>query len=502
MLKPQLCLDVVYGFVSAPLTVHFSTKFNFSISISLDSIIWGIYHASSNQFIKKNLKKLKKKVCKNKYINMSIFNAIPFVILLISVAVGPAVLKERWNRVFVPLIAILFLFEIFMYSFVFQEFCTIIQALYEYVQFIILIATLYFVTAGIEIRVNIRGNAFINTMILFIGGICANIFGTTGSAMLFINPFLKINKGRLAQYHIAFFIFIVCNIGGSLLPIGDPPLYIGFIKGIPFSWTLIHNFIPWIITTSILLTIFFFLDTKNKEESQMIIETKERKVLIKGYFNLILLFIVIGSLFINKNFIPSLPSFNLLGHEICLVRELILTSVLVVAYIFNNKETLKANNFSHEPIQELAILFLGIFITMAPVICIIEEYVKTINQSYITPSLLFWATGLFSSVLDNAPTYLNMLTASMTSNNFNINDLSHVIEYAKTATCIPALSAISIAAIFFGSITYISNGPNFMIKKIAEKNDIKMPSFFAFVLRYSLPILIGPFILIWFFFYR
>lgn len=433
---------------------------------------------------------------------MSLFNAIPFTILLISVAVGPAVLKERWNKVFIPLIVVLSSFELFMYGFVFKDFSTMVQALYEYVQFIILIATLYFVTAGIEIKINIRGNALINTIILFIGGICANIFGTTGSAMLFINPFLKINKGRLSQYHIAFFIFIVCNIGGSLLPIGDPPLYIGFIKGIPFKWTLIHNFIPWFITTSILLTIFFILDSKNKEESQMMIETQEKKVVIKGYLNLILLFLVIGSLFINKNFFPTLPSFYLSGHEICLIRELILTLILLCACKINNKETLKGNNFSREPIQELAILFLGIFITMAPVICIIEEYVKTINQSYITPSLLFWVTGLFSSLLDNAPTYLNMLTASMTANNFNINELSHVIEYAKTSTCIPALSAISIAAIFFGSLTYISNGPNFMIKKIAEKNDVKMPSFFAFVLKYSLPILIGPFILIWFFFYR
>lgn len=433
---------------------------------------------------------------------MSLFNAIPFTILLISVAVGPAVLKERWNKVFIPLIVVLSSFELFMYGFVFKDFSTMVQALYEYVQFIILIATLYFVTAGIEIKINIRGNALINTIILFIGGICANIFGTTGSAMLFINPFLKINKGRLSQYHIAFFIFIVCNIGGSLLPIGDPPLYIGFIKGIPFRWTLIHNFIPWFITTFILLTIFSILDSKNKEESQMMIETQEKKVVIKGYLNLVLLFLVIGSLFINKNFFPTLPSFYLSGHEICLIRELILTLILLCACKINNKETLKGNNFSREPIQELAILFLGIFITMAPVICIIEEYVKTINQSYITPSLLFWVTGLFSSLLDNAPTYLNMLTASMTANNFNINELSHVIEYAKTSTCIPALSAISIAAIFFGSLTYISNGPNFMIKKIAEKNDVKMPSFFAFVLKYSLPILIGPFILIWFFFYR
>ena len=433
---------------------------------------------------------------------MSLFNAIPFVILLTAVAVGPAVLKERWNKVFIPLIVVLFSFELFMYGFVFNDFSTIVQALYEYIQFISLIATLYFVTAGIEIKVNIRGNAFINTFILLIGGVCANIFGTTGSAMLFINPFLKINKGRLSQYHIAFFIFIVCNIGGSLLPIGDPPLYIGFIKGIPFSWTLIHNFTPWFITTSILLTIFFILDSKNKEESQIMIETQEKKVIIKGYLNLILLFLVICSLFINKNFVPSLPSFSMFGHEICLIRELILTLILLCACKINNKETLKANIFSYEPIQELAILFLGIFITMAPVICIIEEYVKTINQSYITPSLLFWVTGLFSSLLDNAPTYLNMLTASMTANRFDINTLQNVIEYAKTTTCIPALSAISIAAIFFGSITYISNGPNFMIKKIAEKNDVKMPSFFAFVLRYSLPILIGPFLLIWFFFYR
>ena len=208
---------------------------------------------------------------------MSLFNAIPFVILLTAVAVGPAVLKERWNKVFIPLIAIISSFELFMYGFVFKDFSTMVQALYEYIQFISLIATLYFVTAGIEIKINIRGNAFINTFILFIGGVCANIFGTTGSAMLFINPFLKINKGRLAQYHIAFFIFIVCNIGGSLLPIGDPPLYIGFIKGIPFSWTLIHNFTPWFITTSILLTIFFILDSKNKVESQIMIETQEKK---------------------------------------------------------------------------------------------------------------------------------------------------------------------------------------------------------------------------------
>ena len=284
---------------------------------------------------------------------------------------------------------------------------------------------------------------------------------------------------------------------GILIPPSIPMILYGAITGESIGQLFMSGVIP-----GFMLTIFFILDSKNKVESQIMIETQEKKVVIKGYLNLILLFLVICSLFINKNFVPSLPSFSLFGHEICLIRELILTLILLCACKINNKETLKANNFSYEPIQELAILFLGIFITMAPVICIIEEYVKTINQSYITPSLLFWVTGLFSSLLDNAPTYLNMLTASMTANSFDINTLQNVIEYAKTATCIPALSAISIAAIFFGSITYISNGPNFMVKKIAEKNDVKMPSFFAFVLKYSLPILIGPFLLIWLFFYR
>ena len=428
---------------------------------------------------------------------------LPFILLLLSYAIGPLLVKEStWEKA--SMIISFTLAGIILSYFIFlqKDFIHPIESFYEYLQFILLITALYLVAGIIKVEINITGNALNNTLLLLCGAICANFIGTTGAAMIFIHPFMSINYGRLKPYHISFFIFLVCNIGGSLSIIGDPPLYLGFLKGIPFSSTLIHNFKPWVGAIGILLVIFYIIDSKNENKTNFKPKDDTNLISIHGYENFLWLGIIIASLFIDVNIFPNLPSFQI-GHnkKICIIREVIL---LVICYILyrKNENNIATNAHFLPPIKDLMILFFGIFITMPPVLEEISKLTNNIDGTYINNTSLFWLTGILSSFLDNAPTYLNMLTISMAKYGLSIDDIANVKEYANTIDYIPQLRAISIASIFFGGMTYISNGPNFLIKSIAEKNDVKMPSFFGFIVHYSCLFLVPLLVFIWLVFIR
>ena len=326
------------------------------------------------------------------------------------------------------------------------------------------------------------GTPLRNTLILAFGGVLANVIGTTGASMLLIRPFIKTNKLRITNFHIVFFIFIVSNVGGALTPIGDPPLFLGFLKGIPFFWIMDKVFFKWLTALTVLLIIFYIADRINFKRAPVEIteleKQKKEKLVINGYYNFIFLAVIIASVFISE------PLF---------LREGIMLFTAFISYKLTNKEIHKKNHFDFYPIKEVAWIFIGIFITMTPALELLRVHSNELGIT--SPTQYFWFTGALSGFLDNAPTYLTFLTTSMGIYGLDINNIQHVLIFIGQHE--KHVVAISISAVFFGAMTYIGNGPNFMVKSIADNQNVKTPSFFNYMYKYSLPILIPLYVLIW-----
>ncbi len=425
---------------------------------------------------------------------------IPFFALLLSIALGPLLCHKFWEK-FYPFIVLIFSSIVAGFYFLHHDTASVILSIVEFVQFILLIFALYAVTSGIFIDVNIRATTRNNILFLILGAVLANLIGTTGASMLLIRPFLQMNEKKLKPYHIIFFIFIVSNIGGALTPIGDPPLFIGFLKGVPFFWTLQHNLLPWALAIALLCCIFYFFDKKNQSKS--VTQEDKSSVRVQGKKNIFFIIAIILAVFVNPIIFPNLPIIHFHGHEISFVREILFLIIAIVAFVSTDKSILHKNDFSWEPIKELAILFFGIFVTMTPVLTLLTQTMQNIDSNLISSSSLFWGTGLLSSFLDNAPTYLNFLTISMSCLKLNVANVSDVMAFAngEFLNSIAHLQAISVGAVFFGAMTYIGNGPNLMVKSIAEKK-IKMPTFFEYMVGYSLKILLPILVVCWFIFFK
>jgi len=357
----------------------------------------------------------------------------------------------------------------------------------------------------IEVDKEARPSA--NVLLLLAGAVISNLIGTTGASMLLIRPFIRLNRFRIKAYHILFFIFIISNVGGSLTPIGDPPLFLGFLKGVPFFWTLEHNVLAWAFAIVSLLTIFYLFDRSNKSYYNLDDEPVKysNKITIIGMRNFVWLALIIGSVFLDPNVVSWVPSLEIQGTHFSFIREIIMFAVALLSFRFANKKAHQGNEFSFEPIKEVAFIFIGIFGTMMPALEIVGNYASSPEGvELINHNTLYWGTGMLSGFLDNAPTYINFLTAAMASEGANINNMVHVMNYANGGVfddSIFYLKAISIASVFFGAMTYIGNGPNFMVKSIAEQVGIKMPSFFGYIIRFSIPILVPLLILTWLIFF-
>ena len=295
---------------------------------------------------------------------------------------------------------------------------------------------------------------------------------------------------------------MVSNVGGALTAIADPPNFIGFLKGVPFFWTLKHNLLPCLFALSLLSVIFYFLDWRNNKKSKTLplpLDPKKARFTLQGKKNIAWLTLIVLAVFIDPNLFP-VPYIPYHGHKISFLRELILLTTSYFAYRKANPKILEANGFSFEPLKEVVFIFLGIFGAMQPALILIAQLAKSpTGAKYITPTSLYWLTGSLSSVLDNAPTYLNFLTAGMASKGLSINQLSDVALYAKKA--IIYLKSTSVAAVFFGAMTYVGNGPNFMVRAIAVEKKIKMPSFGSYIFRYSLPFLLPILYIVWLIFF-
>lgn len=435
------------------------------------------------------------------------WSVIPFVLLLLMIATGPLFYEHFWHKNY-PKIAVGLAVLVVSYYLIFlHNMHAPVHALAEYVQFIALLASLYIASGGILIDIDKEATPKANVIILLIGAVISNLIGTTGASMLLIRPFIRLNRNRIRPYHIIFFIFMVSNIGGSLTPIGDPPLFLGFLKGVPFFWTLEHNIWPWLFALLVLGAVFYLVDVRNKDVFELDEEPVKPsgKVSIRGAKNFWWLLVIIISVFIDPNVIEWVPAIHYDGQKFSFIRELIMFSVVVLSFKLADKEVIKSNEFSFEPIREVAFIFIGIFGTMMPALELVGNFAKSeAGASLITHNTLYWGTGVLSGFLDNAPTYLNFLAAAMASQGANISSQMDVIAFAKGGVfydSVMDLMAISVAAVFFGAMTYIGNGPNFMVKSIAEQVGIKMPSFFGYILRFSIPILIPLLFLVWLIFF-
>jgi Na+/H+ antiporter NhaD/arsenite permease-like protein len=417
---------------------------------------------------------------------ISWLSVTPFILLLLSIAVLPFIIHVWWEKNYFYVSLALALITTVYYLILGQGW-SIFKSIEEYIMFISLLAALFTISGGIFIGSKGYATPLRNALFLLFGAVLANFIGTTGASMLLIRPFIKSNRKRITTFHIVFFIFIVSNVGGALTPIGDPPLFLGYLKGIPFFWIICKVVLQWAITLGVLLLIFFVIDMINFKKQPLAEQRKEErsqgKLEMKGLYNFGFLAIVILAVFLTE------PIF---------LREIIMLGAAFASYKLTNNKIHEKNEFNFKPIIEVAWLFIGIFITMTPALELLSKHAYDMNLS--TPSKYYWITGSLSSFLDNAPTYLTFLTASMGYYGLNINNLDHLHFFIDSKSTY--VVAISISAVFFGAMTYIGNGPNFMVKSVAESQKIKTPSFFGYMVKYSLPILIPIYTLIWWLFIK
>ncbi len=372
------------------------------------------------------------------------------------------------------------------------------HSMVEYAGFIALLFSLFVISGGIYISGDIRATPAVNTAFLAIGAVLANLIGTTGASMLLIRPLLKTNKERHRVIHIpVFFIFIVSNVGGCLLPIGDPPLFMGYLRGVPFFWTL-NLFYPWLVCVGILLALFYFIDRwQYRHEDKHEIEDDDSHVepiRFRGSWNFLLLAGVLASvIFITP---AALGELGWSHGPMMFAREyaMVILAMISMAITPYSGEVRRNNNFSFHAIEEVAFLFIGIFIAMIPALKILEHHGDSLGLS--EPWHYFWASGILSACLDNAPTYLTFLSVEQGM------VAAHPADFFVSAELEPVhvphlyLEAIALGAVFFGAVTYIGNGPNFMVKAIADEMKFPCPDFFTFTLKFAIPILFPVFILI------
>jgi Na+/H+ antiporter NhaD/arsenite permease-like protein len=432
--------------------------------------------------------------------DLSILWVIPFAGILLSIAIFPLVAPEYWHHNFGKVSA--FWALLFVIPFLFSQGWQIVLyevlhvGLLEYIPFIILLLALFTISGGVQLTGSLVGTPIINSAIILVGTLLASWMGTTGAAMLLIRPLLRANKERKHKVHIViFFIFLVANIGGSLTPLGDPPLFLGFLKGVDFFWTTKAMFLPMLFMIISLLIIFYFYDTfQYRKESDLPVPTNNEKISVKGSFNLLLIFGVVCSVLLSGFWRPGIDFtiFHVHVELQNLARDILLLILTYLSWTYTSKEIREGNEYTWFPIQEVAKLFAGIFITIIPAIAILKAGKSGALSSIINSVssdmgpvnyMYFWLTGILSSFLDNAPTYLVFFNTAGGDAQVLMGELSQT------------LLAISAGAVFMGANTYIGNAPNFMVKSIAESSGIKMPSFFGYFF-YSLVILFPLFIVV------
>lgn len=441
--------------------------------------------------------------------NLGLIWVAPFVGILLSIAVFPLILPHFWHQHFGKVsafwaAAFLIPFAIF-HGVDLAVFEVVHVGLLEYIPFIILLLSLFTVAGGVRVTGTLRGTPEVNTAILLLGTLIASWMGTTGAAMLLIRPILNANENRRHKVHVVvFFIFLVANVGGSLTPLGDPPLFLGFLKGVSFFWPTTQMLVPMLIVSAILLVLFYGLDrffyAREDAEVRAASDGPGEKLGLEGKVNILLLAGVVGAVLLSGIWKPGveLTVYHVHWELQNITRDFLLLAIAYVSWKVTSLESRLANGFTWFPILEVAKLFAAIFLTIIPAIAILKagtdgalsqvvsavstETGEPVNMAY------FWLTGILSSFLDNAPTYLVFFNTAG-------GDAEVLMGPLETT-----LLAISAGAVFMGANTYIGNAPNFMVKAIAEERGIAMPSFFGYMIWSGL-ILIPIFLLVSFLFF-
>lgn len=400
---------------------------------------------------------------------------LPFFLQLLAIAVMPFLAHRWWERHYPKVSLLLGGITVFYYLLIQRHGGRLLDPLHEYISFVILMASLFIVAGGIHIRVKGEATPWKNVIFLLVGSVLASVIGTTGASMLLIRPWVRMNRYRITGFHTAFFIFLIANVGGGLTPVGDPPLFLGFLKGVPFWWTLEHLWRPWLLVVGLLVGIFYFIDRENFLRAPRAIreeETAEERWSFEGLGNLLPLGAILVAVFS-----PS-P-----------LREITMVSAAFLSWYLTPRITHEMNDFTFAPIKEVAWLFLGIFATMVPALDYLEHHAPQLAESFGLGALhFFYLTGVLSSFLDNAPTYLAFLSVEL---GLKGGSLANSEDVLRIATLDPVhLIAISMGAVFFGAMTYIGNGPNFMVKSIVEQFGARPPGFFSYIFYYALPILL------------
>ena len=417
--------------------------------------------------------------------------ALPFIGLLLSIAVGPLVAPKFWHTHYGKIA--------FMWSALavtplaaLHGIPTALAALAhailgEYLSFIILLTALYVVAGGILVTGSLRGTPLVNTAIMAFGTMIASIVGTTGAAMILIRPLLRANSARLHNVHVVvFFIFLAANIGGALSPLGDPPLLVGFLRGVDFFWTATHLWRQTALTAALVLAVFVAIDIWYYRQDRRIAVVGEtppnEPIRVHGLVNLVLIVLIIGAILLSALWQPGV-AFDIYGTTLELqdiVRDIALVAIAVASLVLTPEEHRERNGFTWEPILEVAKLFAGIFVCIVPVTAMLQAghagpfswllALMTDGAGEPHNAAYFWLTGLLSAALDNAPTYLVFFELAG-------GDAARLMSELA-----PTLTAISMGAVYMGALTYIGNAPNFMIYAIATERGVKMPSFFGYML--------------------
>ena len=438
------------------------------------------------------------------------WTVLPFTLYLLVIAVVPLFFDHFWEKNRNKLIlAVLASLPAAVYLLTSHGSHLLLDSLKEYVAFIVLLTALFTISGGIYLKGSLAGTPIVNTVFLAIGGLLASVIGTTGASMLLIRPLLRANEKRMKKVHIViFFIFIVSNGGGMLTPLGDPPLFLGFLRGVPFLWTL-QLWAPWALVNGLLLVIFNLLDQAilNKEErerpgSQLEeVQQVAEPLRIQGALNFLWLLGVIalnagvGTLGRKNGWSDDVQKLALVGG---------MGAIAGLSLATTSKEIRKSNRFTWGPIVEVAVIFIGIFVTMVPATLLLEEMGKSGAIRMTHAWQFFWGSGALSSFLDNAPTYVTFaslacgVVGGQTGLTIDPTSLDQLITVPAGALF---LKAVSCGSVFMGANTYIGNGPNFMVKAIAEENQVKMPSFFGYMV-WSIAILIPLFVVVTLLFFR
>lgn len=462
---------------------------------------------------------------------------LPFGLLLIAIAWGPVSVPAWWSRHYPKIAFGLGAITLAYYLFGLHAVSHVLETAHEYISFIALVGSLFVVSGGIHINVKGEATPVVNVVFLLIGAILANVLGNTGASMLLIGPWIRMNKYRVTAHHIVFFIFIVSNVGGCLTPMG-PPLFFGFFYGIPFWWFTRHCLPMWALGVGMLLAMFYFVDRLNFTRAPREVrarETAQEEWRLDGLPNVLFLAVILFAIFISR------PLF---------LREGLMIGAAVGSYFTTRKTVHEANHFNFHPIREVAVLFIGIFATMMPALDWLAGNAGELVGQHPAPGIFFWGAGTLSSVLDNAPTYLSFLNASIgsfvnhdvvaevqariASGVVDFNNIAgpHAGQIRQTLDVLQRyhadhvrahqvsqqeievtfllgnaafsiyVLAISVASVFFGACTYIGNGPNFMVKSIADHQKIRTPGFLEYIWKFALPFMLPMLLLIWLLFFR